>query len=77
MHVIGSKDKKLDLAGVDQLRENAAVIIQRAWRHHSTKKVQLRSNARWKDAVVSMVISYIYPGVISNSMNGSGTQQRR
>lgn len=80
MHVTDSKDKKSDLAEGDQLHEDAAVIIQRAWRHHSTKKVQLSSNARRKDAIVGIekkVLSvYIYPGIISNSVNGSGTQPR-
>jgi hypothetical protein len=54
MRVIGSKDKKSDLDEEEQLRENAAVLIQRAWRHHSMRKTRLRSNARWKDSVVGM-----------------------
>ena len=54
MRVIGSKDKKSELDEEEQLREDAAVLIQRAWRRHSMRNTQLSSNARWKDSVVGM-----------------------
>jgi hypothetical protein len=33
--------------------EGAAVVIQRAWRHYSTRKTRLNSDVRWKDAFVN------------------------
>jgi hypothetical protein len=33
--------------------EEAAVVVQRAWRHYSTRKTRLNSDARWKDAFVN------------------------
>ena len=43
-----AKDKR-----EQEREEEAAIVVQRAWRHHSMKKTKLTSDARWKDALVS------------------------
>jgi hypothetical protein len=36
----------------DQQHNDAAAIVQRAWRGHSMRKQKLSSDARWKDTVL-------------------------
>ncbi|PVF94852.1 hypothetical protein CPB86DRAFT_712343 [Serendipita vermifera] len=52
MDVIKGKGKELSESEKEQERQHkAAAIIQRAYRHHSSKRRHLTSEARWKDTL--------------------------
>jgi uncharacterized protein YijF (DUF1287 family) len=65
MDVIKGKGKEQSEDEKEQERRHkAAAIIQRAYRHHSSKRRHLSSEARWKDTLtgarkqVSVTITY-------------------
>lgn len=71
MDVIGSKtgddnpNNAADTLKYDQQHNDAASIVQRAWRSHSMRKQKLSSDARWKDTIVNarMKVTKPYPNL--------------
>lgn len=54
MDVITSKGKQREAGDRDKLQEDAATIIQRAWRQHLMRKQYLTTNVRWKDTLINI-----------------------
>ncbi|KIM30751.1 hypothetical protein M408DRAFT_269730 [Serendipita vermifera MAFF 305830] len=57
--------------------EQAAVVVQRAWRHHSMKKAKLDSDARWKDVLVGTKMQVTNEAAEGNEHNDTKSRWRR